>query len=356
MPPVDLGQRTVVITGSSTGIGAACVAELDRRGFRVFAGVRSEADGRRLQATASDRLTPLMLDVTDPEQIAAAVQSVTPAVQAAGLAGLVNNAGIVVCGPLEVMPLDYLRRQLEVNVLGQLAVTQAFLPLLRTAKGRIVNIGSVNGRLAPPYMGPYAASKFALEALTDAMRVELRHTGVGISIVQPANVVTPIWDKSIASADQLAESVSAGTAAETLGYYHDDLQALRQAARRLCEGGISVRKVVRAVVHALCARRPKMRYPVGLQAYGIFWAVRWVPDRIRDHFVKRGWACAGEAIPVARLGRVGLRRVGLRDEGYGCHDPGLRGEANRIFSISLMIWPSSVGWPETAVIASITFS
>ena len=166
----------MVITGASTGIGAASAVELGRRGFRVFAGIRKDSDGERLRGQ-SPQIVPLALDVTDTCQIAAAAESVGQAVQEAGLAGLVNNAGIVVAGPLEILPLDQLRLQLEVNVVGQIAVTQAFLPLLRKARGRIVNISSVNGRIAPPYMAPYAASKHALEALNDALRVELRAGG-----------------------------------------------------------------------------------------------------------------------------------------------------------------------------------
>jgi len=276
-------SRGVVITGSSTGIGAACALELDRRGLRVFAGVRSEADGKRLQEQASEKLTPVMIDVTDAESIAAAADVVSEAAGRAGLAGLVNNAGIVVAGPLEIVPLDRLRRQLEVNVVGQVAVTQAFLPLLRIGKGRIVNVGSLNGRLAAPYVGAYSASKFALEALTDALRTELRNWGIAVSIVEPANVDTPIWEKSLAAADKAAEEV----APEALELYQADLDAMRAAVRRLADGAMPVARVVRAVVHALCARRPKTRYPVGLQTRLAIRAAKWLPDRLRDWFIRR---------------------------------------------------------------------
>lgn len=276
-------SRGVVITGSSTGIGAACALELDRRGFRVFAGVRSEADGKRLHDQARGKLTPILIDVTDAESIAAAADVVSEATGHAGLAGLVNNAGIVVAGPLEIVPLEKLRRQLEVNVVGQVAVIQAFLPLLRIGKGRIVNVGSLNGRLAAPYVGPYSASKFALEALTDALRTELRNWGIAVSIVEPANVDTPIWEKSLAAADEAAEEV----APEALELYQADLDAMRAAVRRLADGAMPAARVVRAVVHALCARRPKTRYPVGLQARLAIRAAKWIPDRIRDWFIRR---------------------------------------------------------------------
>jgi NAD(P)-dependent dehydrogenase (short-subunit alcohol dehydrogenase family) len=282
------GQPAVIITGSSTGIGAACARELDRRGYRVFAGVRSMTDGRQLQSVASDKLTPVLLDVTDAAAVAAAKEAVASMVEGLGLAGLVNNAGVVVCGPLEVLPLDEIRRQLEVNVIGHIAVTQAFLPLLRVAKGRIVNIGSVNGRLSPPYFGPYAASKFAMEALADALRLELRQTGVRVSMVEPGNVATPIWDKSVAAARQLAERISDTSTGPALELYQRDLDAVYQAAERLCRTAMPVEKVVRAVVHALCSRRPKTRYPVGVQARLGFFAARWLPDPVRDWVVKQG--------------------------------------------------------------------
>ena len=275
--------RSVVITGASTGIGEACALALDRLGHRVFAGVRSEDDGRRLAEAASPRLVPLRIDVTDAESIAAAAAVVEAAAGEAGLAGLVNNAGIVVAGPLELLPIDDLRRQLEVNVIGPIAVTQAFLPLLRSGRGRIVNVGSISGRVAAPFMGPYAASKHALEALTDSLRVELRGSGILVSIVEPGNVQTPIWQKSRAAADQLAEQVSS----EGNRLYSADLAAVREATGRMARTAMPVETVVRAVLHALSARRPKTRYPVGLQARLATVALKFVPDRIRDWIVRR---------------------------------------------------------------------
>jgi NAD(P)-dependent dehydrogenase (short-subunit alcohol dehydrogenase family) len=284
MSTSDDNAPAVVITGSSTGIGAACALDLARRGFRVFAGVRSETDARRLQAEAIATLKPLSIDVTDAESIDGAAKSVADAVGHAGLAGLVNNAGIVVAGPLEILPIEQLRRQLEVNVIGHVAVTQAFLPLLRAARGRIVNVGSLNGSLAPPYLAPYAASKFALEALSDALRTELRNSGVAVSLIEPGAVETPIWEKSLAAADQLAEEVSP----EALALYDADLDAMRAATRRLADAAMPVEKVVRAVVHALTARRPKTRYYMNLQTLLIFSPFRLVPDRIRDWLIRRG--------------------------------------------------------------------
>ena len=278
-----LASPAVVVTGSSTGIGAGCALELDGRGFRVFAGVRSEADGQRLQARASEALTPLAIDVTDAQSIEHAARFVADAVGQAGLAGLVNNAGIVVAGPLEILPIDQLRRQLEVNVIGQIAVTQALLPLLRAARGRIVNVSSVNGSLAPPYLGPYAASKFALEALSDALRTELRTWGITVSLIEPGAVDTPIWEKAFAAADQLAQHVPP----EALKLYEADLAAMRATTRRLALGAMPVQKIVRAVLHALTAKRPRTRYYINLQTQLLFGPFKLLPDRLRDWFIRR---------------------------------------------------------------------
>jgi NAD(P)-dependent dehydrogenase (short-subunit alcohol dehydrogenase family) len=273
----------VLITGSSTGIGAACALELDRLGWRVFAGVRSPDDGQRLAAKASPRLTPLRLDVTDCQLVAEAARALADAVGPAGLAGLVNNAGIVVAGPWEVLPIEELRRQLEVNVVGQVAVTQAVLPLLRAGRGRIVLIGSVNGRMAPPYMGPYAASKHALEAIADSLRVELGPWGIPVSIVQPGSVKTPVWQKSQAEADRLLQILTP----EAQALYGEDIARMRRAVERLAAQAMPVARVVRAVVHALSARRPRTRYPIGPQARLAAPLLGLLPVRLRDWLMRR---------------------------------------------------------------------
>ena len=274
---------TVVVTGSSTGIGQACAMELDRQGFRVFAGVRSQSDGERLRAEASSRLTPLLLDVTDAQSIAAAARTVADAVGEVGLAGLINNAGIVVAGPLEILPIEVLRNQFEVNVVGQVAVTKAFLPLLRRARGRIVNMGSANGRFAPPYLGPYAASKHAMEAISDALRSELRTWGIHVSLIEPGSIATPIWEKTLAAAEGLTKD----TASDALAMYQRDLEGVRKSSQKLADAALPVERVVRAVVHALTAARPKTRYPIGLQTHLLFRLIKWVPDRLWDRIVQR---------------------------------------------------------------------
>jgi NAD(P)-dependent dehydrogenase (short-subunit alcohol dehydrogenase family) len=273
----------VLITGASTGIGEACALELDRRGFLVFAGVRSASAAEKLRAKASARLTPVMIDVTEIASIKAAAETVAAAVGDAGLAGLVNNAGIVVPGPLEVVPIDALRRQLEVNVIGHVAVTQAFLPLLRKARGRVVNMSSISGGLSVPCLGPYAASKWALEAVNDALRQELRRFGIRVSSIAPGAISTPIWEKSAASGDDLGRSVSP----EVLALYEADLAAMRELAASSVRSASPVDLVVRAVVHALTAQRPKTHYYLGWGVRVCFKGMKMLSDNVRDWIVRK---------------------------------------------------------------------
>lgn len=273
----------ILITGASSGIGEACALELDEQGFRIFAAVRSETTAERLRESSSERLTPVILDVTDAPSIAAAAELVRDTVGEAGLAGLVNNAGIAIVGPLELLPLDALRRQFEVNVIGQIAVTQAMMPLLRTAKGRIVNVSSINGAISPPYFGPYASSKFAIEALSDALRGELRQWGIHVSVVAPGPVRTPIWGKTLSTSDQLSESVSQ----ESLELYKTHIDVVDRLPNKVLKEAMPMQWVVDAIVHALTAQRPKIRYYITWRTRLTFRAFRMVPDVIRDWVVRR---------------------------------------------------------------------
>ncbi|MCH8993913.1 MAG: SDR family oxidoreductase [Chloroflexi bacterium] len=277
------GTRTAVVTGASTGIGEACALRLDRHGWRVFAGVRKDEDGERLKQQASDRLTPILLDVTDEAAISSAAETVGTAVGEAGLDGLVNNAGITVPGPLEFLTTQDLRHQLEVNVIGQIAVTQALLALIRTGHGRIVNIGSIAGRMATPFLGPYNASKFAMEALTDSLRQELRPWGIHVAIVEPGSIATPIWQKAQAAADDLEQNLPE----EAMRLYGEAFAAMREAARKFEEAGIPPDEVAKFVEHALTAKRPKTRYVVGRDAQVQRVIAKVVPDRVRDSLVAR---------------------------------------------------------------------
>ena len=222
-----------------------------------------------------------MLDVTDAESIAAAQSAVADAVGERGLAGLVNNAGISVAAPMELVPLDELRRQMEVNLIGPVAVTQAFLPLIRKARGRIVNIGSIGGRISTPVLGPYSASKYAIEAITDALRIELRPWGINVAVVEPGSIATPIWEKGQGSADEL----EAGLTPEAQAMYAGTIAAMRQAAREAERRGIPPDAVAKAVAHALTSKRPKTRYLVGFDARLQAALATIVPDRLLDRLI-----------------------------------------------------------------------
>jgi NAD(P)-dependent dehydrogenase (short-subunit alcohol dehydrogenase family) len=290
-PEAANGTRTVVITGASTGIGEACALRFDKLGLRVFAGVRKEADGERLQQQTSDRLSPVFLDVTDEMSIGSAAETVGAAVGDAGLAGLVNNAGITVPGPLEFLPIEDLRLQIEVNLIGQIAVTQAFLPLLRQGKGRIVNMGSVGGRMATPFIGAYCASKFALEGATDSLRQELRPWGISVSIVEPGSIATPIWEKGVAAADKLDEKLPQ----RAHDLYDTAVAAMRRVVDKRTGAGIPPDEVAKAVAHALTAKRPKTRYLVGLDARLPAIFAKILPDRVRDGLVARAMGLPSKA-------------------------------------------------------------
>jgi NAD(P)-dependent dehydrogenase (short-subunit alcohol dehydrogenase family) len=274
-------RGAVVITGSSTGIGRAAALHLDELGFQVFAGVRKEIDGDSLRQAASGRLEPLILDVTDAAQISAAAQRVRDA--AGGqLAGLVNNAGVGAGGPVEVIDLDDFRRSIEVNLTGQIAVTQAFLPQLRDAKGRIVFVSSIGGLMANPFLSPYHASKFAIEAVGDSLRQEVRGQGISVSIIEPGSIATEIWGKGEDTAARLRAELDPD--AERL--YGRALDRFAEVGKEAGAQGIPPRKVAEAIAHALTAARPRTRYLVGRDAR-IRAVVARLPDRLRDRLVAR---------------------------------------------------------------------
>ena len=255
-------SNTVLITGASTGIGAACAIRLAAAGMHVYAGVREDAAGAALRAQNPALITPLHIDVTDADSIAAAVATLDAQLGDAGLNGLINNAGIAIGGPLEVLPMNEIRRQFDVNVFGALAVTQAFLPQLRRARGRIVNMGSIAGRIALPFLGPYCMSKSALRAMTHALRLEVDAWGIDVALVEPGAIATPIWKKSNAAADVMQASLQN----DTLAHYSRHLEGIRRVIAKAEEQAISADAVARAVEHALTAARPKTEYLVGNDA------------------------------------------------------------------------------------------
>jgi NAD(P)-dependent dehydrogenase (short-subunit alcohol dehydrogenase family) len=278
-----MDRSAVVVTGASTGIGRATALHLDALGLTVFAGVRRLEDGEDLSRQSSARLTPVRLDVADPDQVGAVARQVTDAVRDARLVGIVNNAGIAVAGPVEFVPLDSWRSQLEVNVLGVVAMVQAFTPLLRENGGRIVSIGSLGGRLAQPMAAPYCASKHALEAISDALRVELRPWSISVSLVQPGSVSTPIWEKGLRAAEDLLRNAPP----ELMILYGRAVDVATRMAERENETGVDPGDVARAVEHALLSPRPRTRYPVGRQAKLLIPLSRLLPDRLKDELILR---------------------------------------------------------------------
>lgn len=273
--------KSVLVTGASTGIGQACALHLDRLGHRVYAGVRKEADAQGLRERGSDRIVPVFLDVTDQAKVGAVANQI--AGDAGGLDGLVNNAGIARGGPLEYLPLAEWREQLDVNVVGQVAVTKAMLPLIRSAGGRIVFIGSIGGKVATMMLGPYCASKFALEAIGESLRHELHPWGISVSVVEPGAVKTAIWDKGRQDVDRLERELPA----EARTQYADHIAAIRKGIDMQDRQGVSPGKVARAVEHALFSQRPKTRYLVGTDAKVQSALVRWLPDRPREAIIRR---------------------------------------------------------------------
>jgi NAD(P)-dependent dehydrogenase (short-subunit alcohol dehydrogenase family) len=262
-------MRTALVTGASSGIGAACALRLAASGWRVFAGVRETG-------AAPARTEEVLLDVANAEEIARAAERIGE------LDALVNNAGIAIAMPLEFIPLDELRRQLDVNVIGQVAVTQAFLPQLRRSRGRIVFVGSIAGRSALPFLGAYAASKHALEAIADTLRVELKPFGVDVSIVEPGTIKTPIWVKSAELADALAD----GASPQLRVLYGDRIAAFGRVARERGAKGASADAVARAVEEALTRDRPTTRKLIGRDAK-LRAGVERLPDRLRDSVYER---------------------------------------------------------------------
>ena len=278
--------KSVVITGVSTGIGYAAAHVLARRGFHVFGSVRKSADGERLADELGSAFTPLVFDVTDEAAVQAGARTVEAALGGATLAGLVNNAGIAVAGPLLHLQLDEFRKQLEVNLTGVVAATQAFAPLLGARSpavrdpGRIVNISSVGGKTANPFMAPYNVSKFGLEGMSEALRRELLPFGVDVIVVAPGAVATPIWEK----ADEMDTARYANTV------YGPALDRLRAYMLQLGRSGLPAERIGETIHEALTAPKPKVRYVVSPDPFQLF---------------------MGEHLPKRTLDRIVGKRLGL---------------------------------------------
>ena len=273
-------MKSVLVTGASTGIGRACALALSAAGWHVYAGVRTSGAGAALTGDAP-AVEPIRLDVTDAASIREAARRIGAERGSAGLDGLVNNAGIAVGGPLELVRLDDIRRLFEVNVIGQLAVTQEFLPMLRAARGRIVLMSSVSGRIGQPFIGPYTASKFALEALGDTLRIELRSSHVQVSLVEPGAVATTIWDKGRATIDETV------IPAEYQRHYGQVPELMRTVVTESGRQGMPPQRVADVVIGALTTGRPRPRYVVGRDAKIVITVRRFIPDRVSDRLIRR---------------------------------------------------------------------
>lgn len=277
-------RGAVVVTGASTGIGRATAFHLDELGFRVYAGVRRESDSEDLIRASSNRLVPFYLDVTDAISVRSAADAVAAKVGDAGLQGLVNNAGICMAGALEFLPVDDLRKQFEVNVMGSVAVTQAFLPLIRRGRGHIINIGSVGGRLAVPFLGAYCASKTALEVVTDALRIELQPWKIRLSLVEPGLISTPMFEKVQRQGGMLLADLPENMRR----LYDSDIESFRAATKEQFKAASPPEVVARVVGKALTARRPKTHYVVGRNGRAEAFIARFLPGHMRDAVL--GWA------------------------------------------------------------------
>ncbi len=301
--------HTVVITGASSGIGEACARHLDALGFTVWAGVRRQEDGEALARMTSPRLRPLMLDVTDPESIAAAGRTLAEGLSETGLSGLVNNAGISVAGPLELLPLSDVRTQFEVNLFGALAMTQTLLPLLRRGRGRLVNISSIAGRAATPFLGAYCGSKFALEAMSDALRLELAPWGISVSLVEPGAIQSQIWQRGTMAATRILGQVEPGS----FQLYARQLSRMQEVIGQAAKRAIPAETVARVVAHALTAPRPRIRYLVGKDAR--FRALlKWMlPDRAQDRLLT--WF-----LSVSHRSSIAVPRMDRREKDCGKGD------------------------------------
>jgi NAD(P)-dependent dehydrogenase (short-subunit alcohol dehydrogenase family) len=277
---VEAARKTVVVTGASSGIGRATALELERRGFLVFAGVRRPVDGEALRAEGRGAIVPIEIDVTDERRIALAAAEIEARLGngRAALDGLVNNAGIGTAGPVEYISEQSLRRQFEVNVFGQIAVIQAFLPFIRRARGRIVNIGSVGSHIGLPFGGVLCASKAAFSILSDTLRLELRRFGIHVILIEPAAIRTPAVEKTLGN----AEAIVAALPPEGAVRYGADIREFVRRSYALEMRGSPPEVVAKVVHRALTARRPRLRYIVGKDARVLATLPRLLPERLLD--------------------------------------------------------------------------
>lgn len=272
-------MKSVFITGTTTGIGLYTARHLHSLGWQVFAGVLPGEDTSELTEGISERLHLIEIDITKPEMIQLAQETIAKMTDK--LDALVNNAGIPMAGPMEISPMADIRRTMEVNYFGHVAVTQAMLPMIRKAKGRIVNVTSILGLLVASFTGAYSASKFAMEAFTDALRLELQPWGIHVSAIEPTVINTAIWGKVHAWNDMMFEELPS----HAKELYIDRMKQSAQASLEQESTGVSPRMVAEKIAHALTATKPRTRYLVGKSARLYDFIARFVPDRLRDRVI-----------------------------------------------------------------------
>lgn len=274
-------KRMAVVTGASSGIGLATTQELARCGFHVLAGVRKQQDADRL---AREGVEPVILDITDEEQVAALAERVANDPEERRLGILVNNAGVPLNAPVEAISLAEWRRHFDVNFFGQVAVVQALLPaLISGGDGRLVNVSSIGGRVAFPAFGAYAAAKFSMEGFSDALRREVGRLGVKVIVIEPGNITTPIWGKTIATMDKLTADMTADQHAR----YDDLIAAIHKQAQGRKGSGIEPSQAAKVIADAIQSRKPRTRYLVGRDAKLGALMASLLSDRTLDHLVDR---------------------------------------------------------------------
>jgi NAD(P)-dependent dehydrogenase (short-subunit alcohol dehydrogenase family) len=292
-------QAAVLVTGASSGIGFATAVRLARHGTIVFAGIRRQIDGENLLREGAGNIRPMLIDVVDQGSLLRARAKIE-SLREYRLDGLVNNAGIALGGPLELLPMDELRKQFEVNFFGAIAAIQTFLPLLRESGGRIVNVSSIGGKLAAPFMGAYSASKFALEGASDSLRLELRPFGIDVSVVEPGSVKTPIWRRSAEASLKVMDEA----APEMRSDYDAMIRNVMRLAQSHERNAIAPEQVARVIERALFARRPRARYLVGTDAH-IRMLVALLPEPLRDLIVMAAMGIASKRGERSIPGRHG---------------------------------------------------
>lgn len=275
-------RGNVLITGASSGIGESCAVFLSRLGFTVFAGVREKSAAEKLALQNPEKIIPVFIDITNQTMIDNVFELINQKAGQQGLYGLVNNAGIGFGAPIECIPPEQLKKVFEINVFGQIAMIQTFLPLIRKARGRIVNMSSISGRLPQPYQSTYSAAKMALESFSDSLRVELRPWDIRVSVIIPGGVKTPIWNKST----EITRQLFAQCPLHQQELYKPSITAFLHTADGFCRRSISPQAVAKAVARALAAPNPRSRYIVGTDAHVMYYFIKPLPDLIRD------WALA----------------------------------------------------------------